>query len=1799
MSRLFTKKAFAFAALLLVGALPSHAAKLVVSESQGVVDGKAAEVTVKFVMENDDTTTTAKGFTWSIKFDQTKMSLKDGGIAYNTGIFGAGWVNSSFKDEDASDGTLAGDWTNFAGSIPVESGQEYLLATYSFESSEAGTVIVDIDNDDYNHVTDGTTLTSIIANVYSNDNGYGPSGGTFTSGEAEFIRLFSAIDDGSEETPLTMSEDETDVAKRTFDVVANDLNVDENTNPVSRDITVEGLAISSSGDPTYVTSLTIPDQGVAEVVNNKVVFTPAQHFFTTDTPVRFVYKAKVTIDAAEVSDTATIYIDVTAVNDKPVITGSFRQTTLEDKAITLTKSMFTISDVDNDDEDISLIVLPGTDYTFSGNIVTPDKDFNGDLTVNVKVNDGNLDSDNGTIIVSVTPVNDAPTISDISNPADILESASEQTINLSGITDGDPRANPEDNQTITVTAESSNTALIPNPTVTYTSGETSGSLKYTPVAKANGRATITVTVTDNGGSANGGINETTETFEVNVTAVNNAPTINVIADPVAILEDALEQTINLAGITDGDPELSQTLRVTAVSSKADLIPNPTVTYTSSNATGTLKYTPVADANGTATITVKVSDNGKDGTANGDVNFVTKTFDVEVTAVNDEPVVDKGVDDQTATQDIAFNYPVPADAFDDADIVTNEDKLTLTTSALPAWLSFDGSKFSGTPLNADVTVSPLTITVTATDKAGDDVSTTFDLTVLNVNDAPVISGVDTINPTYYATVAEANSNGFTVPLDKLSVVDIDTEDTGANITVSYTWSVERFGDDNPDDVSGSFLVNDAPDSLIFNPKTFVQYDTVKLTIKASDNESLDSNEIVLVASIENMPPSLVESSADPSSLKVVENVPGEVTNKIVFTAKFADGSLPQDSGVDSITWQVLKNNIVVDEKVDTDTAVQSGESGLSTFTFTPDQNFQTHGDDNQYVVRAFANDGSESKVKSENKDWVIDVDDANNTPKIGSTAVAITPDPAFTTDKLVATVTKGATDEDAEDRDGLVYVVEWFNKSTPKTIIQTDNLEGDNVTSTLSLASTLKNNTFVAKVTVYDGRPPVGANYPKVATGSKEAEITISNSAPAANGEDVDQTANEDSAKTYLGTDLVKAFTDADEDNLAITDVTTTKGKVTLDNGDVIFDPNGKFENLDDGDTPEDVTVTMIVTDGDVNDPKTANDTFTVSVSGVNDAPVVDSIKIEARNGSDKVPTSKPEEITSLVAIVNASDVDDNDSKLDTKNVKFVLTRKGDSSPHEYLVTDIEGFDKTLPLNISATPADFSLSEFMKDDKVEVFVTVNDTTVDSAENSKRITIGNPPWFPALDLADFVSSGLENGAYRLVYTEVVSDFDAAVVDMSVDEGDTEVTPRDYINGSWNYAIAGLKPGVDYTISSVKMYNDATMEFDQDVPVTDDEFTVEDYGVAAAKEGSVTDYNLGLTNKEDSNNVVNVDPGEFFSLESVPFKSEPTNAFVFRAELEDVSGYTYTLTSDSISKSTTVFFTPNSEDELSTSASVVKTETLTESGSYTFTVTPINPKPADDEDPVKPYQITFEFDANIYGEPNVNPGNGLEVNWTEMVPGGGYTVAAPENVGKPQSGDKKDVSFSWPAVPWAENYLIYLATADGKDIPGLGRIPATEPKATVALAPGLYKWHVIARNEQAGYSEEWSEVAWFIVDSNGAVKPSASGAQFMFKGSKEVSVFGIEDALYVQIYVIEMVDFATTDDKGQPVTVKAPKSLGFFDKVTLGGNNAYNVTLTQALGSGEYEVHVNAVGEGNLGTGWVKCKEAQSIPAGPGLD
>lgn len=115
--------------------------------------------------------------------------------------------------------------------------------------------------------------------------------------------------------------------------------------------------------------------------------------------------------------------------------------------------------------------------------------------------------------VPAAVANTRPTLNPIANVS-INQNAAATAIKLTGISPG--AANP--NQTLRVTVSSSNPALIANPTMTYVSPRSTGTLTFRPAANRIGTAMLTVTV-NNGGRSN---NIFSRSFTVTVLATANA-----------------------------------------------------------------------------------------------------------------------------------------------------------------------------------------------------------------------------------------------------------------------------------------------------------------------------------------------------------------------------------------------------------------------------------------------------------------------------------------------------------------------------------------------------------------------------------------------------------------------------------------------------------------------------------------------------------------------------------------------------------------------------------------------------------------------------------------------------------------------------------------------------------------------------------------------------------------------------------------------------------------------------------------------------------------------------------------------------------------------------------------------------------------------------------------------------------------------------------------------------------------------------------------------------------------------------
>jgi len=327
----------------------------------------------------------------------------------------------------------------------------------------------------------------------------------------------------------------------------------------------------------------------------------------------------------------------------------------------------------------------------------------GTASVTVTVNDGGGANNkvSRSFTVTVNPVNQQPTLNALNNMT-INENASAQTVSLSGISSGAPN----ESQTLTVTASSSNTGLIPNPTVTYTSPNTTGSITFTPAQYGNGSSVITVTVND-GGTSN---NIVSRSFTVTVNPVNQPPTLNSLAN-LLINENSGVLNVGLSGISSGAPNQQQTLTVTATSGNTAVVPNPTVTYTSPNTTGSLAITPVANAYGTAQITVSVNNGGASN------NVVSKSFTLTVNALPTiSALSDRVIAVGTSTPALPFVIGDPDGSVASLIVSANSSNTSLVPNS--------NIVLGGTGANRTVTVTPTSgqvgtaaITLTVSDGYG--------------------------------------------------------------------------------------------------------------------------------------------------------------------------------------------------------------------------------------------------------------------------------------------------------------------------------------------------------------------------------------------------------------------------------------------------------------------------------------------------------------------------------------------------------------------------------------------------------------------------------------------------------------------------------------------------------------------------------------------------------------------------------------------------------------------------------------------------------------------------------------------------------------------------------------------------------------------------------------------------------------------------------------------------------------------------------------------------------------------------
>ncbi|MBM4814910.1 tandem-95 repeat protein, partial [Vibrio parahaemolyticus] len=579
----------------------------------------------------------------------------------------------------------------------------------------------------------------------------------------------------------------------------------------------------------------LKEQGTVEVVNGKLVFTPAENF-NGDAEITY------TVTDGELTDEAKVTVTVNPVNDAPTIKVDAVESITEDAVNTDTVvATLTVRDTDTPEDQLTVslennsngyFVLVGNEVklTQAGVDAVNNDELNlKDLTISASVSDGvnPTASDSDSLIVN--RVNDSPTVENAIADQELSEDFVTYTIDLNdAFKDSDSALN------FSVSGNSNVLVSIEN-----------GIATISPTADWNGSETLTFTATDPSGES---ISQT-----VNFTV---APVADIVADKATVVEDTSTVIKVLGNDTfEGDGKVVS----------LDTNNGPANGTVSVNPDGSVTYTPNDNYHGTDSFTYIVTSGG--------VSEST-TVSVDVTPVNDAPVAKDDI--ATTQEDTAVTIDVLPN---DSDV--DGDKLSIESASVPkeqGTVEVVNGKLVFTPaenFNGDAE-----ITYTVTDgQLTDEAKVT--VTVNPVNDAPTIKvdaveGItenavstdtlvatlevaDTDTPEDQLTVSlENNSNGYFVLVGdevKLTQAGVDAVNNDELNLKDLTISASVSDGVNPTANDSDSLivnrVNDAPtikvDAVESITEDAVSTDTVVATLTVRDT---DTPEDQLTVSLEN-------------------------------------------------------------------------------------------------------------------------------------------------------------------------------------------------------------------------------------------------------------------------------------------------------------------------------------------------------------------------------------------------------------------------------------------------------------------------------------------------------------------------------------------------------------------------------------------------------------------------------------------------------------------------------------------------------------------------------------------------------------------------------------------------------------------------------------------------------------------------------------------------------------------------------------------------------------------------------------
>ncbi|MDP0561530.1 MAG: tandem-95 repeat protein [Candidatus Endonucleobacter sp. (ex Gigantidas childressi)] len=939
----------------------------------------------------------------------------------------------------------------------------------------------------------------------------------------------------------------------------------ENITSVVMDGVLAGTVVSDGVNSVTVTE----DGGEVDILGwdfNNLTITPNEDFFGT-------FDVNVTATSTDANgttaiSTASTEFVISNINDAPDLIVQSTKTVDEDGNTTIT---FVASDIDGDIVTTTAvadhgIVTVNNDGTIS---YSPNANYNGTDTITVTTTDPDGLTAIQTSSITVNDINDAPIIN-LESTKTVDEDGSTTITFASADIDG------------TVTT----TATVEHGTVVVNNG---GTISYEPDTNYHGTDTITVTAIDDDGAV------IIQTSVITVNDVNDAPVLTVESTKM-VDEDGTTTITYAPADVDG----------TIVSTTATALNGVVVV----NADGTISYTPNENYHGADTITVISTDN--DGAT------TTETSTITVNAVNDSPVISSSL---TATVDedntliltqadlIANVSDVDGDSLVAGNVQVNGGNATVVDNG-------DGT-FSVTP--SKNFFGELDLTFDVTDGSAT-VSSSIDLTVNDINDAPTINTVDTVESPNHSLLFDGvsdkltfddpviDANNFTMSLS-INPNDINNGEwqgfigaQGESFRSPSMWvnpANNALTIDSYDSVTNVSHVATIPD--VFENGTAVQITWVKDgnqyrihingdsepvyvsnnapdVVYVNDNFNVGGVDNNFAGSIDNV--QIYNSALTPEEVSAVYN--GEVTqsDSLVFHLDF-EGDEPFENlagtdmpftvvGSPGIIEEGVRNVVEMDEDAATIIATAADIDGTITLTGSSAE-FGTLAMDAEGNITYTPN--PEFSGADTVQLVVIDDDGAIATTRFNLRVNEINDAPELTVESTKTVNEDGTTSItfEATDIDNLVTTTATAENgivvvNTDGTITYTPN-ENYNGTDTITVTATDE-----------DG-----------VTDIKTSTITVNdiNDAPTLDLEST-KSVDEDGATTIT-------YAPADIDGTIVsTTATALNGEVVVNtDGTISYTPNNNYNGTD--------TITVTSTD---DDGAVTIATSAITVNDINDAPVL-------------------------------------------------------------------------------------------------------------------------------------------------------------------------------------------------------------------------------------------------------------------------------------------------------------------------------------------------------------------------------------------------------------------------------------------------------------------------------------------------------------------------------------------------------------------------------------------------------------------